>query len=116
MVKRLYNTRERQGDLSCNRSEENKAIFTHLFFEYFDHVVNCENSPNNSRIARQRYEHVNRSLVGQQAALSSTEDAQLLNTILQHEIIRGTGEVDGEVTVSELSASDSVASSLVGKP
>ena len=67
-------------------------------------------------MTRQRHERVNRSLVGQHVALSPNEDAQILNNIALRNGISGTGEVAGEVTMSEMSASALAAFSSVGNP
>ena len=64
-------------------------------------------------MARQRHARVNSSLFGQQDVY---EDPQLLNSIASRDRISGTNEVAGEVTVSEMSSSASVATSSVGSP
>jgi len=107
MANWLYNSPECEGNPSGNRSEGKKHIYTHMFLKYFDHVATREFFTKSTRIARQRHESFNRYLVGH---------PQFLNTIAPRERISGTGEVAGEVTLYEMSASNSAASSSVGNP
>ena len=76
-----------------------------FFFEYFDFMQTRESTANIARVARRRHQRVNRSIIGQQAALSSSSVPALLTTVAPQGRESGTGEIAGEVTVSEMSVS-----------
>ena len=96
-----------------NNSNQDEALplFASIFIEYFDYTQTRESVLNMTRIAQRRNQRVNRSIIGQQAALSSSTVPALLTTVAPQDRERGTGEIAGEVIVSEMSVSGGNSSS-----
>ena len=109
VAKKLYNARSHESN--GDASDEALPLFASIFFEYFDFSQTRETHQNTAREARKRNLRVNRSIIGQQAALSSSTVPALLTTVAPEGRERGTGEVAGEIIVSEMSVSGGTSSS-----
>ena len=72
------------------------------FFEYFEFLETRVTANVVARDNRARNIRVNRSIIGQQAALSSGDRNILNTTIAAPGRVRGTGEIAGEVIVNEV--------------
>ena len=107
--KRLYNARSHESN--GDAPDEALPLFASIFFEYFDFTQTRESHQNNACMARKRNQRVNRSIIGQQAALSSSTVPTLLTTVAPEGRERGTGEIAGEIIVSEKSVSGGTSSS-----
>ena len=81
-----------------------------MFFEYFDFVSTRETPSNVARNTRNRNVCVNRSIIGQQAALSSDTAPRLLSTVAPPGRDRGSGDIASDVLVSEMSTTSSARS------
>ena len=104
MAKELYARPEHQRDNSGNRDESTLPHFVKLFFEYFDFKDTHRDSQARERVARARNIRVNRSIIGQQAALSSNNTPTLLPTVAPPRRTRGTGDIADEIVVEEVTA------------
>ena len=72
---------------------------------------------NSARLNRMRNVRVNRSIIGQQAALSDTNTAVILNpTTAPADRERGSGEIAGEITINEISQPSSESSNTATFP
>lgn len=102
-AKILFEGNAHQDDPSGDRDEANLPAFARYFFEYFTFLEERTSNMNTQRINRQRNIRVNRSLIGQQPALSPTGIEPTFNpTTAPAGRERGTGEVAGEITINEI--------------
>ena len=93
-----------------------QVSFVH-FFEYFKFCEERNTSMNTARVNRMRNVRVNRSMIGQQAALSETNTAVTLNpTTAQADRERGSGEIAGDITINEISQQSSESSNTARFP
>ena len=90
-----------QDDPTGVSDEGDRPLHFRLFFEYFDFIR--ENPPASSQaLARQQMNvRVNRSVIGQQPALSSQTDGrvELLSTVAPTGRDRGSGDIAGDVQI-----------------
>ena len=72
-----------------------------MFFEFFQYVEERTQNLNNARQQRHRNVQVNRSVISQQAALTTTNRVTINETNAPANRERGTGEIAGSVTINE---------------
>lgn len=106
-AKFMYDNRSYQTD-QIGAAGESRPLYIRIFSNTF--VETCDTSLNISRQAREWNTRVNRSLVGKLPAFSSANDHFLLNTVAPGDRVRGSGDIGGEVVVSEMSTSSSARS------
>ena len=94
IAKRLYNSRGHQDDETGEQTEGDRPLYVSSFFEYFDFLQTRNTQMMTSQRQRDRHRRVNRSLIGQQPALSSETASTTLNdSVAPPRRERGTGEV-----------------------
>jgi hypothetical protein len=109
VAKSLYAARHHHPDPSGN-TVERRPLFTRMFFEYFDFASTRDTPSNVARNSRNRNTCVNRSIIGQHAALSSDSTPTFLGTVAPRGRERGSGDIAGDVLVSEMSTTSSARS------
>ena len=79
--------------------------YVKAFFDYFDWVEETKLTAGRVRQQRMRNVVVNRSIIGQQPAVTTTENEILNDTTAEEGRERGTGEIAGEILINEISQS-----------
>ena len=102
-AKSLFQRRGHQPSHSAYLDENTLPLYCRLFFEYFTFAEERSTSSSAVRAQRWRNVRVNRSVIGQQPAVSATNEIELNSTVAPQNRERGTGEVAGEVTINEIS-------------
>ena len=101
-AKLLYNSRSHQSDQTGIRDEGDAPLYKMAFFDYFDYLESRRTNQNATRAANRR---VVRSLIGQQAALSNSQDGvHLLPTVAPANREIGSGDIAGVVNVEQIDA------------
>ena len=75
-----YNNRGHQNNADPNVDETQRPPFCNLFFEFFQYVEERTQNLNNARQQRHRNVQVNRSVISQQAALTTTNRVTINET------------------------------------
>ena len=90
-----------QSDTTGNQDEAQRPIYYNLFFQYFDYVRNNSNSAQAAAQAEMNV-RVNRSIIGQQPALSSQANGpvELLSNVAPNGRGRGSGDVGNDVVIN----------------
>ena len=86
-------------------------LFARHFFQYFEWESERKSKNTSAREQRRRNIRVNRSVIGQHAALSSGNDSELLPTSAERNRIVGTGEIAGDIGFGTIDVSPSGTSS-----
>ena len=104
-ARKLYDARLHQADPSGNLDETDVPLFFAGFRNYFDHSEAPASERARIRVQQQRNIVVNRSLIGQQAGLNTTDnDTPVLNaTTRPTNRTRGYSEMAADVVVRESS-------------
>ena len=102
-AKSLYERRGHQPSHDEYLDESTLPLYCRLFFEYFTYAEERSNHSSAARAQRWRNVRVNRSVIGQQPALSSTNEVGLNGTQAPTDRTRGTGEVAGDIVINEIS-------------
>ena len=104
-ARKLYDARQHQADPSGNLDETDVPLFFAGFRNYFDHSEAPASERARIRVQQQRNVVVNRSLIGQQAGLNTTDnDTPVLNaTTRPTNRTRGYSEMAADVVVRESS-------------
>ena len=103
LARQMYDNRIHQNDSTGNRDEADVPAFVKAFWHYFDwkrDYVPANQAPNTA--ARMRNVRVNRSVIGQQPALSSNNTPTLNDSTAVSGRVRGSGEVAGEIVIEEV--------------
>ena len=101
-AKDFYEQRSHQKNLSGEDDEGVLLIYATLFFEYFTFVKERGSDSAAARQQRWRNMSVNRSVIGQQVALSLDDTPVINNTTAPPNRVRGSGEVAGSVVINEV--------------
>ena len=101
-AKGLYDARHHQDDATGNTDKATLPPYVTLFFEFFDYKQTRVTAQTQLCLKRQRNICLNRSLIGQQAELTSNETAILNDTVAHSSRERDTGDVAGEVVIHEV--------------
>jgi len=102
IAKGLWERRGHQNDQTGENDEGELPAYARAFFEYFEFSEDRVTANTTAAANRQRNLRVNRSIVGQQPALTSDEVNILNPTTAAPGRERGTGEIAGEVTINEV--------------
>ena len=91
-----------QDDNTGNRHEDQRPLYVALFFEYFDYCSSHATQTNSNERQREMNIRVNRSLIGQQPALTSVVNGnnQLLSSRAPQGQERGSGNIAGEIDIN----------------
>ena len=100
-AKTLWNARAHQPVVDGSLDETDLPVYVLPFYEYFEFTETRTSSLAATRRNRQLNIRVNRSLIGQQAALSSTNTPTLNTTVAETGRARGSGEIAANVTINE---------------
>ena len=102
VAKASFEQRSHQNDRSGEVDEGVLPVYCSLFFEYFVFVKERGSGSAAARQLRRRNMSVNRSVIGQQAALSSDDNPVINDTTAPPNRVRGSGEVAGSVVINEV--------------
>jgi hypothetical protein len=105
----VYSNRPHQSD--ADNTEEELPLFARHFFHYFEWESERRSRTTSAREHRRRNVRVDRYVIGQQAALSSGNDSELLPTSAERNRIVGTGEIAGDIGFGTIDVSPSGTSS-----
>ena len=110
--KAIFQSRMHQSDVTGTLDETQLPLYYQAFCHYYTHQNENPTARGRSRNSQQRLEVVNRSLIGQQAALNSNlEENVIMNTTTaQRSRTRGFSEMASEAIVTETSLTDSASS------
>lgn len=97
--KELWNTRRHQPDSTGNTSEGNQVVYLKAFFKLFEFLNESSTNAAEENTCCTNVT-INRSLIGQQALLSSRRDGQLLSTVANPNRVRGNGNVAQRITMN----------------
>ena len=94
-AKSLFERKGHQPSDSAYLDESTLPLYCRLFFKHFTFAEEHSTISSAARAQRWRNVKVNRSVIGQQPALSSTDEVGLNGTEAPTNRNRGTGEVAG---------------------
>ena len=95
-AKLLYSAR---SHAPSDAQDETLPVYVKSFFHYFDWLAEKQSHKNPAQLAREENLRLNRTIVGQQPALNSTNMLEYNNTAATPGRERGTGDIAGETII-----------------
>lgn len=95
----LWNGRIHQTDVSGNLTEADQPIYLQSFYDLFQFLEEADTSKSESKLCKTNVT-INRSIIGQKCALSSSQKGELNTTIADPNRERGTGSISDNITMN----------------
>ena len=110
-AKLIYDGRTHQEDSTGDMDESTLPSSVKAFFDYFDWVEEIKLAA--GRVCQQRIRNVvvNRSIIGQQPTVTTTDTDILNDTAAEPGRERGTGEIAGDIIMNEINEISQIVSS-----